>query len=81
MTHPSAIALLISQYVRIDSIFVAGDDEAAKDVVARLIEEIGLAPVDTGSLREGGRRQEPNSPIYNRDMTAAEGRRALAGMS
>ena len=38
--------------------FVAGDDEAAKALVARLIEEIGFAAVDTGSLSVGGRRQQ-----------------------
>lgn len=52
------------------AIFLAGDDVAAKQTVARLIEEIGFAPVDTGSLREGGRRQQPGTPVYNRDLTA-----------
>src|SRR5881396_2852184 len=33
------------------TIFVAGDDVAAKETVAALIEDIGFAPVDTGSLR------------------------------
>lgn len=60
-------------------LFLAGDDAEAKAVVARLIEEIGFAPVDTGSLHEGGRRQEPGSPIYNRPMTEAEARQLLAG--
>lgn len=45
-------------------IYVAGDDVDAKRVVSGLIEEIGFAPVDTGSLREGGRLQQPGSPIY-----------------
>lgn len=58
-------------------IFLAGDDPEAKEVVAKLIEEIGFAPVDTGSLREGGRRQQPNSDIYNRDITGAEARKVL----
>jgi predicted dinucleotide-binding enzyme len=31
---------------------------------------MGFAPVDTGSLREGGRKQQPGSPIYNNPMTA-----------
>jgi 8-hydroxy-5-deazaflavin:NADPH oxidoreductase len=48
---------------------LAGDDADAKAVVARLIEEIGFAPVDTGGLREGGRRQQPGTPLYNRDLT------------
>ena len=63
------------------AIFVAGDDAEAKAVVARLIEEIGFAPVDTGSLRDGGRRQQPGAPIYNRTMTAAEAERALTEIS
>lgn len=54
------------------AIFLAGDDEPAKGVVARLIEEIGFTPVDTGSLREGGRMQEPGSPIYNVPLTGDE---------
>lgn len=51
------------------TIYVAGDDEEAKSVVKRLIEEIGFAPFDTGSLHEGGRKQQPGSPIYNKPMT------------
>jgi 8-hydroxy-5-deazaflavin:NADPH oxidoreductase len=47
---------------------------------ARLIEEIGFAPVDTGSLREGGRRQQPGSPIIGVLMTARRAREALAGL-
>ena len=45
------------------TIYVAGDDAEAKAVVSCLIEEIGFVAVDTGSLREGGRLQEPESPI------------------
>ena len=52
------------------TIFVAGDDLDAKATVSKLIEDIGFAPVDTGSLREGGRKQQPGSPIYNNPMTA-----------
>ena len=52
------------------AIFVAGDDLEAKATVSKLIEDIGFAPVDTGSLREGGHKQQPGSPIYNNPMTA-----------
>jgi 8-hydroxy-5-deazaflavin:NADPH oxidoreductase len=52
------------------TIFVAGDDSNAKATVSKLIEDIGFAPVDTGSLREGGSKQQPGSPIYNNPMTA-----------
>ena len=57
------------------AIFVSGDDEQAKRVVMKLIEEIGFGPVDLGSLVEGGRRQQPGSPLYNKPMTAAEAER------
>ncbi|HWS73154.1 MAG TPA: NADP oxidoreductase, partial [Thermoanaerobaculia bacterium] len=60
-------------------IFVAGDDSEAKAVVSKLIEEIGFAPVDSGSLREGGKRQQPGSDIYNNDMTGAAARKILHG--
>lgn len=59
-------------------LFLAGDDEA-KGVVADLIEEIGFAPIDVGSL-EDGRYMEPGSAIYNEPMTPAEARERLAEM-
>jgi predicted dinucleotide-binding enzyme len=60
------------------AIFVAGDDPEAKAIVSGLIEEIGFAPVDTGSLREGGRRQEPGTDIYNREITGKDAKDLLA---
>ncbi|MBC8144179.1 MAG: NADPH-dependent F420 reductase, partial [bacterium] len=54
------------------AIFLAGDDDDAKRVVAELIEQIGFAPVDTGSLRDGGRRQQPGTSIYNMPMRGQE---------
>ena len=54
------------------AIFIAGDDLQAKAIVAHLIEEIGFAAVDTGLLREGGRSQQPGTPVYNKDLTAKE---------
>ncbi len=59
------------------AIFVAGDDAEAKQAVSKLIDQIGFAAVDTGGLVEGGRRQQPGSPIYNRPMTAHEARLIL----
>lgn len=53
-------------------IFVAGDDADAKKKVSKLIEEIGFAAYDTGSLREGGRNQSPNTAIYNQNITLSE---------
>jgi predicted dinucleotide-binding enzyme len=59
------------------TIYVAGDDQEAKKVVTRLIEEIGFVAVDTGSLREGGRMQEPDSPIYNQTYNGRQAREFL----
>jgi predicted dinucleotide-binding enzyme len=59
------------------ALFVAGDDAAARAAVARLIDEIGFVPMDTGSLHDGGRKQEPGSPIYNNPLTGAQARAAL----
>ena len=56
------------------AVFIAGDDAEAKATVSRLIEEIGFAPVDTGGLREGGRRQQPGTALYNKVLTGAEAR-------
>ena len=53
-------------------IFIAGDDSKAKEAVAKLIEEIGFAAVDTGFLHEGGKLQQPGTPIYNKVLTARE---------
>lgn len=63
------------------AIFIAGDDEEAKRLVSGLIAEIGFAPIDTGSLREGGLRQQPGSPVYNQQLDGLQARAALAGAS
>ena len=63
------------------AIYLAGDDAAAKDTVARLIRDIGFAPVDTGSLREGGRMQQPDSPIYNETYTARQARALISRLT
>jgi 8-hydroxy-5-deazaflavin:NADPH oxidoreductase len=62
------------------AIFLAGDDEQAKATVAALIDDIGFAPVDTGSLAEGGRRQQPGALVYNNPMRAQEAEAAIAGI-
>ncbi|HEY2866523.1 MAG TPA: NAD(P)-binding domain-containing protein [Pyrinomonadaceae bacterium] len=59
------------------AIFIAGDDSDAKAIVARLIEDIGFAAVDTGFLREGGLSQQPGTAIYNKELTAAEAAKVM----
>jgi 8-hydroxy-5-deazaflavin:NADPH oxidoreductase len=58
-------------------LFVAGDDQEAKERVSALIEEIGFAPVDTGSLAEGGRRQQVGSSVYTKPLVPNEARDLL----
>lgn len=58
------------------AIFIAGDDTAAKQVVTALIEALGFAAVDTGTLADSA-AQEPGSAIYNKDVTAAEAEERL----
>lgn len=57
---------------------VASDDADAKRVVSGLIDEMGFDPVDNGPLGEGGRRQQPGTPVYNEPLTADDLRAALA---
>lgn len=59
---------------------VAGDDERAKAVVMRLVEEIGFDAVDAGTLEESW-RQQPATPVYAEDFDAHGVRDALARAS
>ena len=56
---------------------VAGDDEAAKAVVLRLIDDLGFDGIDAGGLDESW-RQQPGTPVYGTDFDAAGVRRALS---
>jgi predicted dinucleotide-binding enzyme len=56
---------------------LAGDDEAAKAVVSRLVDELGFDPVDAGGLDDSW-RQQPGTPVYGADLDAEGARRALA---
>lgn len=59
------------------AVCLSGDDEEAKRVVAGLIDELGFAPVDAGALATGGRRQQPDSPVYGTVMLAPDAEAAL----
>jgi predicted dinucleotide-binding enzyme len=56
---------------------VAGDDEAAKGIVLRLVDELGFDPVDAGGLDESW-RQQPGTPVYTMDFDGEGVRRALS---
>jgi predicted dinucleotide-binding enzyme len=55
------------------AIFISGDDTGAKAAVSHLIEDIGFGPYDLGSLATS-HRQQPDSAVYNRDVTVAQAR-------
>jgi predicted dinucleotide-binding enzyme len=56
---------------------VAGDDARAKEVVIRLLDQLGFDGVDAGSL-DNSWRQQPGTPVYGTDFDAAGVRKALA---
>lgn len=56
---------------------VAGDDQRAKDVVIRLLDELGFDGVDAGGLDDSW-KQEPGTPVYGTDYDEAGLKRALA---
>lgn len=59
---------------------VAGDDERAKSVVLKLVDELGFDAVDAGKLDDSW-RQQPGTPLYAADFDAEGVRRALASAS
>ena len=56
---------------------VAGDDKRAKDIVIRLLDELGFDGVDAGSLDESW-RQQPATSVYGTDLDVEGVRKALA---
>jgi 8-hydroxy-5-deazaflavin:NADPH oxidoreductase len=56
---------------------VAGDDNVAKAIVLRLVDELGFDGIDAGGLDESW-RQQPGTPVYGTDLDAAGVRRALS---
>jgi hypothetical protein len=56
---------------------IAGDDPRAKEVVSRLLDELGFDTVDGGGLDDSW-RQQPGTPVYGTDFDATGVRRGLA---
>lgn len=56
---------------------VAGDDPRAKHMVLQLIEELGFDGVDAGGLDDSW-RQQPGTPVYDKEMDSGGVRHALA---
>jgi predicted dinucleotide-binding enzyme len=55
---------------------VAGDDHFAKEMVMRLIDELGFDPVDSGDLSSSW-RQQPGTPVYGADLDKPSVQEAL----
>jgi hypothetical protein len=66
-----AFNAMYGQYVAADPrhdegrqiVFFAGDDSARKAEFARLLDSFGFAPVDVGTLREGGKLIQLDGPL------------------
>jgi predicted dinucleotide-binding enzyme len=56
---------------------VAGDDASAKEVVLQLVNELGFDGVDDGGLDDSW-RQQPGTPVYDKNLDSAGVRNALA---
>lgn len=59
---------------------VAGDDNRAKAIVIKLLDELGFDGVDAGGLDESW-RQQPGTPVYTTDYDAEGVKRALSEAS
>jgi predicted dinucleotide-binding enzyme len=59
---------------------VAGDDEAAKQAVRDLLDELGFDSVDAGGIDESW-RQQPGTPVYGNRGDVEEITKALAAAS
>ena len=59
---------------------IAGDVPTSKEVVLRLLDELGFDGVDAGGLDESW-RQQPGTPVYTTDFDIAGVRRALSEAS
>ena len=58
-------------------VFIAGDDDDAKDTVARLIVDAGLVPFDTGDLSAAGLSEAPG-PLFMNEYTVSAVAAAVA---
>jgi predicted dinucleotide-binding enzyme len=56
---------------------ISGDDAKAKEVVEKLIDDIGFDSVDAGPLGEGGRLHQVGTPVYTVPLTRPELSRRL----
>ena len=58
---------------------VSGDDTKAKEVVFKLVEELGFDPFDVGNIAQSW-KQQPGSSIYCRDINLEELKKRVDAM-
>lgn len=58
---------------------VSGDDAKAKEVVFRLVDELGFDPFDVGDIGQSW-KQQPGSSIYCRDIALSELKKRVEAM-
>jgi predicted dinucleotide-binding enzyme len=58
---------------------VSGDNEKAKSVVFKLVDELGFDHFDIGTIAQSW-KQQPGSPIYCRDISLDELKKRVAAM-
>jgi predicted dinucleotide-binding enzyme len=65
------------------AMFLAGEDAAAKEVVAGLIRDIGFAPVDVGGWAEVSIMEAPrrDGAVYGEEYSGEDGLRIAAALS
>lgn len=59
---------------------ISGDDKRAKEVVLKLLDELGFDGVDAGSLADSW-RQQPGTPVYGTDLNVRGVHQALGDAS
>ena len=59
-------------------VFIAGDDAPALERAAAFVRDLGFVPVVTGSLADGGRRQQIGGPLSGAQVTEEEAAALLA---
>lgn len=53
-------------------LFISGDDDATKEPLRRVLEEVGFGCIDLGSLAVGGRLQQVGGPLAGVNLTLGE---------
>ncbi|HKN97479.1 MAG TPA: NAD(P)-binding domain-containing protein [Pseudonocardiaceae bacterium] len=63
-------------------LFLCGDDQAAKDVVSRLISDAGFAPADLGGLADAAPMEAPRrkGAVYGEEYRPAEAEKVIAAL-